>query len=108
MSNSLLSSEASELDLLNERPFSQTDHEILKSYEVVVDGLAMLIGGHCEIVLHSLEDLKCSAVRIANGEHTGRKIGSPITIWHCACCTIWRAMTAASPKPISPGPKVAC
>ncbi|MGY0300901.1 helix-turn-helix transcriptional regulator, partial [Edwardsiella tarda] len=25
------------------------------------------------------EDLKCSAVRIANGEHTGRKIGSPIT-----------------------------
>ncbi|TQI77656.1 LOW QUALITY PROTEIN: putative transcriptional regulator YheO [Serratia fonticola] len=79
MSNSLLSGEASELDLLNERPFSQTDHEILKSYEAVVDGLAMLIGGHCEIVLHSLEDLKCSAVRIANGEHTGRKIGSPIT-----------------------------
>ncbi len=67
------------MDLLDERPFSQTDHEILKSYESVVDGLAMLIGSYCEIVLHSLEDLKCSAVRIANGEHTGRKIGSPIT-----------------------------
>lgn len=79
MSNSLLSSEASEPDLLNERPFSQTDHEILKSYEAVVDGLVLLIGGHCEVVLHSLEDLKCSAVRIANGEHTGRQIGSPIT-----------------------------
>lgn len=79
MSNSLLCSETSELDLLDERPFSQTDHEILKSYEVVVDGLAMLIGGHCEIVLHSLEDLKNSAVRIANSEHTGRQIGSPIT-----------------------------
>ncbi len=79
MSNSLLSSEFSDLDLLDERPFSQTDHEILKSYEAVVDGLAMLIGEHCEIVLHSLEDLKCSAVRIANGEHTGRQIGSPIT-----------------------------
>ena len=39
----------------------------------------MLIGSHCEIVLHSLQDLKCSAIRIANGEHTGRKIGSPIT-----------------------------
>ncbi|SUC25451.1 Uncharacterized protein conserved in bacteria [Providencia rustigianii] len=26
-----------------------------------------------------MEDLKCSAVRIANGQHTGRKIGSPIT-----------------------------
>ncbi len=39
----------------------------------------MLIGSHCEIVLHSLQDLKCSAIRIANGEHTGRQIGSPIT-----------------------------
>ncbi|MEY4474756.1 MAG: hypothetical protein RL248_523, partial [Pseudomonadota bacterium] len=38
MSNSLLSSETSELDLLGERRFSQTDHEILKSYEAVVDG----------------------------------------------------------------------
>ncbi|PWC11646.1 hypothetical protein B4923_12480 [Brenneria roseae subsp. americana] len=79
MSNSLVSGESYDLDLLDERPFSQTDYEILKSYEAVVDGLAMLIGEHCEIVLHSLEDLKCSAVRIANGEHTGRKIGSPIT-----------------------------
>ncbi|MCG8709647.1 transcriptional regulator [Brenneria sp. 4F2] len=79
MSSSLVSSESYDHDLLDERPFSQTDYEILKSYEAVVDGLAMLIGGHCEIVLHSLDDLKCSAVRIANGEHTGRKIGSPIT-----------------------------
>ncbi|MFZ4832604.1 helix-turn-helix transcriptional regulator [Rouxiella sp. Mn2063] len=79
MSNSLLNGEIGELDLLDQRPFSATDHEILASYEAVVDGLAMLIGQHCEIVLHSLEDLKCSAVRIANGEHTGRKIGSPIT-----------------------------
>lgn len=108
MSNSLLSSEASELDLLNERPFSQTDHEILKSYEAVVDGLAMLIGGHCEIVLHALEDLKCSAVRIANGEHTGRQIGSPITDWRCACCMIWQGMTAACRRPTSLAPKAAC
>lgn len=79
MSNSLLTNEASELDLLDQRPFEQTDFDILRSYEAVVDGLAMLIGSHCEIVLHSLQDLKCSAIRIANGEHTGRKIGSPIT-----------------------------
>lgn len=79
MSNSLLNGETGDLDLLDQRPFSATDHEILASYEAVVDGLAMLIGQHCEIVLHSLEDLKCSAIRIANGEHTGRKIGSPIT-----------------------------
>ncbi|MFT4464234.1 MAG: transcriptional regulator [Sodalis sp. (in: enterobacteria)] len=79
MSTSLPHSDSGELDLLDERPFSAVDHEILASYEAVVDGLAMLIGGHCEIVLHSLEDLKCSAVRIANGEHTGRKVGSPIS-----------------------------
>ncbi|OIV47059.1 hypothetical protein BK025_07075 [Sodalis sp. TME1] len=79
MSTSLPHSDSGELDLLDERPFSAVDHEILASYEAVVDGLAMLIGGHCEIVLHPLEDLKCSAVRIANGEHTGRKVGSPIS-----------------------------
>lgn len=79
MSTSLPHSDSGELDLLDERPFSAVDYEILASYEAVVDGLAMLIGGHCEIVLHSLEDLKCSAVRIANGEHTGRKVGSPIS-----------------------------
>lgn len=79
MSNSLLTNETSEFDLLDQRPFDAIDFDILKSYEAVVDGLAMLIGSHCEIVLHSLQDLKCSAIRIANGEHTGRKIGSPIT-----------------------------
>lgn len=79
MSNSLLSNESNEFDLLDQRPFKPSDFDILKSYEAVVDGLSMLIGEHCEIVLHSLHDLKCSAIRIANGEHTGRKIGSPIT-----------------------------
>lgn len=78
MFTSLPHSDSGELDLLDERPFSAVYHEILASYEAVVDGLAMLIGGHYGIVLHSLEDLKCSAVRIANGEHTGRKVGSPI------------------------------
>jgi predicted transcriptional regulator YheO len=79
MSTSLPIPDFTELDVLDERPFSPVDHEILASYEAVVDGLAMLIGEHCEIVLHSLEDLKSSAIRIANGEHTGRKIGSPIS-----------------------------
>ncbi|WMQ74128.1 MAG: hypothetical protein GPOALKHO_001146 [Sodalis sp.] len=77
MYTSLPHSDSRELDLLNERPFM--NNEILASYEAVVDGLAMLISEHYEIVLHSLEDLKCSAVRIANGEHTGRKVGSPIS-----------------------------
>ncbi|MDF7679803.1 transcriptional regulator [Enterobacteriaceae bacterium ESL0689] len=79
MARSHLTGEISDLDQLEQRPFDQTDFDILKSYEAVVDGLAALIGSHCEIVLHSLQDLKCSAIRIANGEHTGRKVGSPIT-----------------------------
>ncbi|MDR2990043.1 MAG: PAS domain-containing protein, partial [Providencia alcalifaciens] len=79
MSDALQSQDLSDINILDNQPFTETDHEILKSYEAAVDGLAMLIGEHCEIVLHSLEDLKCSAVRIANGQHTGRKIGSPIT-----------------------------
>lgn len=80
MSEQLISNEIyNDADLINETPFSDTDYEILRSYECVVDGLAMLIGSHCEIVLHSLDDLKHSAIKIANGEHTGRKIGSPIT-----------------------------
>jgi len=79
MSNLLYSNDSCDNDLLDDQPFDGVDYAILTSYESMVDGLAMLIGGHCEIVLHSLEDLKCSAVRIANGEHTGRKIGSPIT-----------------------------
>lgn len=71
--------ESLQIGSLQQAPFQQTDLDILKSYEAMVDGLAMLIGSHCEIVLHSLQNLQRSAVRIANGEHTGRKIGSPIT-----------------------------
>lgn len=61
------------------RPFTEQDYAILHSYLAVVDGLAALIGNHCEIVLHSLEDLQRSAIHIANGHNTNRKIGSPIT-----------------------------
>lgn len=61
------------------RPFTEQDQAILQSYRAVVDGLAALIGSHCEIVLHSLEDLQRSAIFIANGHNTNRKVGSPIT-----------------------------
>ncbi|MEN2899326.1 Transcriptional regulator DauR [Mannheimia haemolytica] len=60
-------------------PFSDEDHAILVSYFPMVDGIAALIGEHCEIVLHSLEFLEHSAIYIANGHNTNRKIGSPIT-----------------------------
>lgn len=59
--------------------FSEEDHAILASYFPVVDGIAALIGPHCEIILHSLEFLENSAIYIANGHNTDRRIGSPIT-----------------------------
>ncbi|WP_299016788.1 transcriptional regulator [uncultured Photobacterium sp.] len=68
-----------ESDIIEPRAFSEHDYVILRSYEAVVDGLAALIGPFCEIVLHSLADLNTSAIKIANGENTGRKVGSPIT-----------------------------
>ncbi|PJC85739.1 hypothetical protein CSW98_11810 [Vibrio sp. HA2012] len=68
-----------EMESVVVEPFTKEDLTILKSYEAVVDGLASLIGPFCEIVLHSLESLDTSAIRIANGENTGRQVGSPIT-----------------------------
>ena len=88
MSRSLLTNETSELDLLDQRPFDQTDFDILKSYEAVVDGLAMLIGSHCEIVLHSLQDLKCSAIRIATVNIQAGRLVRQLLTWRYVCCTI--------------------
>ncbi|TCJ95919.1 putative transcriptional regulator YheO [Volucribacter psittacicida] len=65
--------------LTDKRPFTEQDHNILKSYQAVVEGLALLIGEHCEIVLHSLADIEHSAICIANGHNTKRNVGSPIT-----------------------------
>ncbi|MCK3658146.1 hypothetical protein A4G18_05330 [Pasteurellaceae bacterium Pebbles2] len=66
--------------MLNEKhPFTDEDRTILTSYKAVVEGVSALIGSHCEIVLHSLEDLEHSAICIANGHNTNRQVGSPIT-----------------------------
>lgn len=65
--------------LTDQRPFCDEDRIILNSYRAVVEGVSALIGSHCEIVLHSLEDLEHSAICIANGHNTNRHEGSPIT-----------------------------
>ncbi|MDG6881491.1 Uncharacterized protein conserved in bacteria [Phocoenobacter uteri] len=65
--------------MINSDPFELEDYAIIESYIPVVDGLAALLGEYCEIVLHSLETLEHSAIYIANGHNTDRKIGSPIT-----------------------------
>lgn len=45
----------------------------------LADTIADLIGPYCEVVIHSFESLENSVVKIVNGHHTGREIGSPIT-----------------------------
>ena len=48
--------------LTDRQPFTDEDRAILISYKAVVDGVSALIGKHCEIVLHSLEDIEHSAI----------------------------------------------
>ncbi|HDT2353965.1 TPA: PAS domain-containing protein [Klebsiella pneumoniae subsp. pneumoniae] len=55
------------------------DNEFMQSYYRLADMVADLIGPHCEVVLHSFGDLDASVVKIVNGHHTGRGVGSPIT-----------------------------
>lgn len=55
------------------------DRIILQSYCQMLDGLSNYMGSGYEIVLHSLEDCSHSAIKVINGEHTGRKEGAPIT-----------------------------
>ncbi|MCR1900111.1 PAS domain-containing protein [Irregularibacter muris] len=56
-----------------------TDRLILESYKSVLDGLSEFLGLGYEIVLHSLEDINCAAIKVINGHYTGRKEGAPIT-----------------------------
>ena len=55
------------------------DRQILHSYIPVLGGLAEYLSSCYELVLHSLEDFDHSVICIYNGEHTGRRVGAPIT-----------------------------
>ncbi|WP_198595225.1 helix-turn-helix transcriptional regulator [Vibrio splendidus] len=59
--------------------FTDEDRECLSNYFCLADTIADLIGPYCEVVIHSFESLENSVVKIVNGHHTGREIGSPIT-----------------------------
>lgn len=52
---------------------------ILESYKTTVHALAAYLGDAYEIILHSLADPEHSVIEIANGFHTGRTVGAPIT-----------------------------
>ena len=58
---------------------TQTDRAILASYGTMLDGLALYLGDSYEFVLHSLEGLSHSVIKIINGHYTQREVGAPIT-----------------------------
>lgn len=58
---------------------NDTDQVILQSYFRLADSVAHLLGECCEVVVHQLEGFNSSVVKIINGFHTGRSVGSPIT-----------------------------
>ncbi|MGF1685113.1 PAS domain-containing protein [Photobacterium japonica] len=59
--------------------FTDKDKEILSTYFRLAETIADFIGPHSEVVIHSFESFDKSVVKIVNGHHTGRKLGSPIT-----------------------------
>ena len=59
--------------------FTDRDHERLNSYFRLADSIAELIGPHCEVIIHSLDNFDEAIVKIVNGHHTGRHVGSPLT-----------------------------
>ena len=59
---------------------SQPDNrDALKPYFIIADFIAEFVGPHCEVVLHSLDNVQSSVVYIVNGHNTNRKLGAPMT-----------------------------
>ena len=59
--------------------FEKEDRLILESYKTILEGFSEFVGPSCEIVLHSLEDIDHSAIKVINGHFSGRSEGAPIT-----------------------------
>ena len=68
-----------ENELTSSYTFTDEDHRLLRSYDGVIEGIAALFGKQCEVILHSLESVDRSVIKIENGFNTGRVEGSPIT-----------------------------
>lgn len=58
---------------------TENDRVILDSYTHFAEGLSNYLGSCYEIVVHSLENLDISAIKVFNGFHTNRTEGAPIT-----------------------------
>lgn len=78
---------------------TKTDRIILDSYKVVLDGLSKYLGDGYELILHSLEDLEHSVIKIINGHYTGRVEGAPIT--DLALSMLNKIKEKKEPQPLS-------
>lgn len=58
---------------------TKEDQQCLQSCFSLAETIADLIGPHCEVLIHSLENIDKSVVKIINGHHTGRILHSPVT-----------------------------
>ncbi|HDH1546466.1 TPA: PAS domain-containing protein [Klebsiella quasipneumoniae subsp. quasipneumoniae] len=58
---------------------TKSDELILASYSAMLDAFAVYFGSGYEFVLHRLDNLEKSVIKIINGHHTGRQEGAPIT-----------------------------
>jgi predicted transcriptional regulator YheO len=55
------------------------EDKILKKYQILTEFLAEVMGEHCEVVLHDVEDFENSIVAIENNHISGREIGDSLT-----------------------------
>jgi len=60
------------------KPFSESDRAMVRAIADLVPTLAGLMGKHCEIIVHSLEDPEHAAIAAANASLSKRSPGSPI------------------------------
>jgi predicted transcriptional regulator YheO len=79
MDNLALLPSEEEINEIKKTTLTAEDKTILNALEPVADAVANLFGSNCEVLIHSLEDLSTSVVKICNGEVTGRSVGSPLT-----------------------------
>ncbi len=56
-----------------------SDKNLLQAYGRLAEQIGNLLGPFCEVVIHSLENLDASVVKIVNGHNTGREVGAPVT-----------------------------
>ncbi len=59
--------------------FTNEDKLIIKSHESLVDAITVFLGKHCEVALYSCEKKSGNLIKIKNGFHTNRKVGSEFT-----------------------------